>query len=210
MWKKKKAMGNDITKRDLPDQVSAAVGSAASTPSGKKVVTEPATVSSPRSEAGQVAASPDAPRATQQASAIREVDVAFGQIITVLMRSPQHKHYSLADLEWLVLPAILSGQYRVAQARQSGVTAPVGVVLWASVSADVDQRLSDLSAPWRLRPDEWRSGDIPWLVEIVAEGRVQQALLKDLGDTTLKGRGIKMRVRGTDGKMQVATFKGAA
>jgi len=87
---------------------------------------------------------------------------------------------------------------------------PVGVALWASVSTAVDQRLSDLSAPWRLQPDEWRSGDIPWLVELVADTRTQQALLKHLGETVFKGWGIKMRARGADGKMQIGTFKGAA
>jgi len=87
---------------------------------------------------------------------------------------------------------------------------PVGVAVWASVSTAVDQRLSDLSAPWRLQPDEWRSGDIPWLVELVSDTRTQQALLKHLGETVFRGRGIKMRVRGADGKMQIGTFKGAA
>jgi cytolysin-activating lysine-acyltransferase len=116
----------------------------------------------------------------------------------------------LADLEWLVLPAVLSGQYRVAQAQQSGIAVPVGVALWASVSTAVDQRLSDLSAPWRLQPDEWRSGDIPWLVELVSDTRTQQALLKHLGETVFRGREIKMRVRDADGKMQIGTFKGEA
>ena len=87
---------------------------------------------------------------------------------------------------------------------------PVGVALWASVSTAVDARLSDLSVPVRLQPDEWRSGDIPWLVELVADTPTQQALLKHLGETVFKGRGIKMRVRGADGKMQIGTFKGAA
>jgi cytolysin-activating lysine-acyltransferase len=109
----------------------------------------------------KVAASSDVPSTSQQPSAIRQVDVTLGKIVTILMRSPQHKQHSLADLEWLVLPAVLSGQFRVAQAQQSGIAVPVGVALWASVSTAVDQRLSDLSAPWRLQPDEWRSGDIP-------------------------------------------------
>ena len=30
----------------------------------------------------------------------------LGQIVTILMRSPQHKHRPLADLEWFVLPAL--------------------------------------------------------------------------------------------------------
>ena len=126
------------------------------------------------------------------------------------MRSPKHKQRPLADLEWLVLPAVLSAQFRIAKAQQSGIAVPVGVALWASVSPAVDQRLSDLSAPWRLQPDEWRSGDIPWLVELVADTRTQQALLKHLGETVFKGREIKMRMRGADGKMQIGTYKGEA
>jgi cytolysin-activating lysine-acyltransferase len=136
--------------------------------------------------------------------------VTLGQIVTILMRSPQHRERPLADLEWLVLPAVLSGQYRVAQAQQSGIAVPVGVALWASVSTAVDQRLSDLSAPWRLQPDEWRSGEIPWLVELVADTPTQQALLNHLGETVFKGRGIKMRVRDAEGKTQIGTFKGVA
>jgi hypothetical protein len=34
--------------------------------------------------------------------------------------------------------------------------------------------------------------------------------IKDLGGTAFKDRAVKMRVRGADGKMQLATFKGAA
>ena len=158
----------------------------------------------------KVAASSDVPSAPPPTSTARQVDVTLGQIVTILMRSPQHKERPLADLEWLVLPAILSGQSRVAQAQQSGIAVPVGVALWASVSTAVDQRLSDMSTPWRLQADEWRSGDIPWLVELVADPATQQALLKHLGETVFKGRGIKMRVRDAEGKTQIGTFKGAA
>jgi hemolysin-activating ACP:hemolysin acyltransferase len=161
-------------------------------------------------EEEKVAISSDVPRVSPATSTVRQVDVTLGQIVTILMRSPQHRERPLADLEWLVLPAILSGQFRVAQAQQSGTAVPVGVALWASVSTPVDQRLSDLSVPWRLQPDEWRSGDIPWLVELVADPVTQQALLKHLGETVFKGRGIKMRVRDADGKAQIGMFRGAA
>lgn len=165
---------------------------------------------SPANEQEKVAVSSDVPGAAPTSSTVRQVDVTLGQIVTILMRSPQHRERPLADLEWLVVPAVLRGQYRVARAQQLGIAVPVGVALWASVSTAVDQRLSDLSAPWRLQPDEWRSGDIPWLVELVADPPTQQALLKHLGETVFKGRGVKMRVRDADGKTQIATFKGAA
>jgi hemolysin-activating ACP:hemolysin acyltransferase len=211
--KKAKATASNATERSLASQsATRAIDSPVPTGSSEEAVT--ASDAMPRSplpnETEKVAASSDVPRTSQQPAAIRQVDVTLGQIVTILMRSPQHKHHPLADLEWLVLPAVRSGQYRVAQAQQSGVAVPVGVALWASVSTAVDQRLSDLSAPWRLQPDEWRSGDIPWLVVLVANTPTQQALLKHLGESVFRGRGIKMRVRGADGKMQIGTLKGAA
>jgi|SRR5271166_4173976 len=211
MWKKKntKAMVGDEAKRGLADQTEVPGHGSFSTQADNSEDSPAMSQSAPLSETDKGAASASAAGTPQRTATVRQADLALGQIASVLMRSPQHKHYSLADLEWLVLPAVLSEQFRVAQAQQSGAPTPVGVALWASVSADVDKRLSDLSVPARLRPDEWRSGDIPWLMELVCDARVQQALLKDLGETTFKGRAIKMRVRGADGKMQVGTLKGA-
>ena len=91
-----------------------------------------------------------------------------------------------------------------------GAVAPIGVAMWATVSAEADKRLSDLSAPARLRPDEWRSGDIPWLMELVCDARVQQTLLKDLSENAFKNGPVKMRVRGADGKMQIGTLRAGA
>lgn len=51
----------------------------------------------------------------------------FGQTVAVLMRSRQHKF--LPRAEWLVLLAVLGGQYSVAQAQLSGTTVPVGLAL---------------------------------------------------------------------------------
>jgi hypothetical protein len=48
-------------------------------------------------------------------------------------------------------------------------------------------------------------------MELVTDtGAQQQALLKHLSETVFKGRGIKMRVRGADGKTKIGMFKGAA
>ena len=213
MWKKKKPKAT-LSDAKEPGLAKTSASHAIDPPAISREEAVTASVATPRSslpnELEKVAASSDVQSTPQQPSAIRQVDLTLGQIVTILMRSAQHKHRPLADLEWLVLPAILSGQYRVAQAQQSGVAVPVGVALWASVSIDVDQRLSDLSVPWQLQSDEWRSGDIPWLVELVADTPTQQALLNHLGETVFKGRGIKMRARDADGKTQIGTFKGAA
>jgi hemolysin-activating ACP:hemolysin acyltransferase len=211
--KKSKATSGKATECGLAsDSVTRAIDPPVSIGSSEQAVI--ASDAMPKSlltnETEKIAASSDVPSTSQRPPPVRQVDLTLGQIVTILMRSPQHKQHPLADLEWLVLPAVLSGQFRVAHAQQSGIPVPVGVALWASVSTAVDQRLSDLSAPWRLQPNEWRSGDIPWLVELVADAQTQQALLKHLGETVFKGRGIKMRVRGADGKMQIGTLKGTA
>jgi len=206
MWKKKKATAMASEPTTKPGAADQASESGSKAPTGNSDETAATFPTPSASDTGK--ASTATTGAAQRTETVRHVDLAVGQIVAVLMQSPQHKHYSLADLEWLVLPAVLSGQFRIAQAQQSGAAAPIGVALWASVSADVDKRLSDLSKPARLRPDEWRAGDIPWLMELVCDPRVQPALLKNLSDNLFKGRGLKMRVRGADGKPQIGTLRG--
>jgi len=145
-------------------------------------------------------------------AAIRQ-SVAFAQIISVLMRSPRYRHYTLGDLEWLVVPALATSQWRViaAQSKQNGVSVPVAVALWAMVSAEVDKKLSEnLHVPIRLRPDEWKSGDILWLVDAVGDPRAVPQVLKQLLETSFKGREAKVRAAGEDGKITVRRLGAAS
>jgi len=137
-----------------------------------------------------------------------QASASFGQVVSVLMRSSQHKHLALTDLEWLVVPPLTAGQFAVAnmQSQEGGPSVPAAVVLWASVSPEVDQRLSaNLSAPIRLRPDEWKSGDILWLIEAVGDGRLLSNFLKQLQEKAFKNREVKVRV-GRDGEQVVGTL----
>jgi hemolysin-activating ACP:hemolysin acyltransferase len=142
--------------------------------------------------------------AKKRAAVALRLSAAFAQIITVLIRSAQHRHLALADLEWLVFPPLTTGQFAVAnvQAKQANASGPAALALWASVSPEVDKKLCEnLTGPMRLRPDEWKSGDIVWLIEAVGDPRVLPGLLKQLqASGPLKGREVKMRVRGEDGK----------
>ena len=139
----------------------------------------------------------------------RRVAAAFGEIVAVLLRSPQHRHMFLADLEWLILPAIATGQFALAEARQkeTGMAAPVAVLLWASVADEVDARLVSACASVahqqprvRLKPAEWASGGNAWLVEAVGDPRAVKALVDQTLAGPLKGRGLKVATRGADGK----------
>jgi hypothetical protein len=71
------------------------------------------------------------------------------------------------------------------------------------VSDDVDKRLSDMTGPLRLKPDEWRSGDIPWIVVATGSRKVIEGLVQQLSKTAFKGRAPKTRIRGKDGKISV-------
>ena len=150
-----------------------------------------------------------AEEAKKRAAVSKHLLLSFGEIVSVLMRSPQFRDMPLAEVEALVVPAVMSGQFLVAEAqsKSKGFVTPVATAMWATVSAEVDQRLAqDLDKPFRLQPDEWRSGDIAWLITIAGDGRIISPMLKQLQETTLKGQPLKMRVKGKDGKVTVGTF----
>ena len=163
-------------------------------------------------DAATAAGEPRSREEAQRAAVAIRQSVAFAQIVSVLMHSPHYKHYTLADLEWLVVPPLLAGQFSLAEAKgqADGPSFPVAVALWASVSRDVDQRLTENPvAPIRLRPDEWRSGDILWLVDAVGDGRIVPQFLKQLAETVLKGKDVKVRRLGADGKPAIQTLSAA-
>jgi cytolysin-activating lysine-acyltransferase len=188
---------------------------------GKKSTSEEAAATPsamPAMSNGTAAAPPAAPaeaganvtplspeEAQKRAAAAKQMASAFGEFVTLLMRSPSDKHHSLSDLEWLIVPGLMHRQFALAEAQHkvNGMVSPVGGVLWAFVSEDVDKRLSDLSTPLRLKPNEWRSGDIPWVIFATGDNRVLAGLIQQLTNSVFKDRKPKMRVRGPDGKLTI-------
>ena len=55
---------------------------------------------------------------------------------------------------------------------------PIGVVLWARVSEEVEQMLE--KGTTRMRPQDWKSGDRLWVVEVIAPFGGQDAMVADL------------------------------
>ena len=139
----------------------------------------------------------------------KKILAAFGEITSVLMRSPNHKHHSIADLEWLVVPAVTTGQFSVAggHAKSNGLLVPMAVVFWASVSEDVDKRLSaSLKDPIKLQPNEWKSGDILWLVDAVGDPKFTRALVKKLAEREWGGKSVRFKGRDKDGAVKIGSF----
>jgi cytolysin-activating lysine-acyltransferase len=167
----------------------------------------PAPVLSPADETnGSVLRKPqvhDAEEMKRRAAMARDVSANFGQLVSLLMRSRAHRFSMLADLEYMVVPAIATRQFRVAEgvSAEAGLVAPVAAVMWGSVSAEVDQRLVQaVDQPIRLKPEEWRSGDIVWIVDAVGDPKAINALLQHLKQNELKDARVKMRIQGKDGK----------
>jgi hemolysin-activating ACP:hemolysin acyltransferase len=138
--------------------------------------------------------------------------LAFTQVVGVLMRSPHYRQYTLGDLEWLVIPPVMAGQFRIGEAKPDNnqcTAVPVAVVLWASVSPEVDKRLMEGSnTSLQLKPEEWKSGDIPWLVHAAGETRFVRFVVDQLAKTTFKGRKVKVRGRDQDGNLKVHVLDG--
>lgn len=139
----------------------------------------------------------------KRAAVAKQIAGSFGQIVTLLLRSQQDRKRPLEDLEWMVIPALQYGQFAVAEAqsKDTGIVAPAAAVLWALVSESVDHRLSqNLDQPVTLSPEDWRSGDIPWIIAAFGDNRVVGGLLQQLSENVFKSQPPKMRARGADGQ----------
>ncbi len=146
----------------------------------------------------------------RRTAASRDFSTRLGEIVGLLMRSRTHRHTMLAELEWMVLPALAHRQVRIAEGMspELGFVAPIAVILWASVSAEVDQRLhQSIDLPIRLKPEEWRSGDIVWIVEAVGEQRAVTATLEHLKQNELKDRTVRLRIKGKEGQAMVGRLE---
>lgn len=155
---------------------------------------------------------------------------AFSQIIAVLMRDRNFRNMRLADIEWLVLPPLLAGQFRLghaearrpeagsstdaakangASARRDGsALIPVAAALWARVSPAIDKRLSEnLDKPVLLQPNEWASGEILWLVALAGDQRAMPTFLAKLREKDFKGRPVKLRSKAKDGATIVTSLQ---
>lgn len=142
-----------------------------------------------------------------RAAASRGIATAFGEVVSVLARSKQYRQYTLADLDWLVAPAIGLGQFAKADARDKvhGFTSPVAIVLWARVSDQLDTELSGaLDKPIRLKATDWRGGENCWVIVAEGDPRSVAALLQQVKERLFKDVPLKIRRTGADGKQTVA------
>ena len=111
--------------------------------------------------------------------------------MSLLARAPRYRDMPVSDLDWFLMPAIAAGQYLIGETkpsaeRRGGV---VAMLLWARVSPEVDKRLSESKdKPPRLEPEEWTSGDIVRVIEVVGRKDAIKPLLAEFTRTHKSSR----------------------
>lgn len=129
---------------------------------------------------------------------------AFGEIVWLLAQTPAHRHSFIADLEWMVMPPILLGQFRLFRATDR----LAGLALWAYLSDEAEARLN--AGVGKLKPGEWKSGPHLWLVELIAPFGGAEEMLADLQTNVFKDQSFKLHRTGPDGLRATILMGGAA
>ncbi len=127
----------------------------------------------------------------------------IGEVVWLMSQSPTHKHLSLGDLEWILMPAIILEQYKIFHENEK----PVGAALWGYLSDEAAHRLK---VAGRLAPQDWgnnatqdpekglvaQEGGTLWLVELVTPfhndtNKHREQMIADLMQTVFKGKKFK-------------------
>lgn len=142
---------------------------------------------------------------TQAPQAAVDPSNILGQVAWLMVHSPVHKHMFMTDLEWLALPPIQLNQFRIF--RKEGK--PVAFASWALLSKEVEQEMYD--GRRKLKPHEWRTGDQPWLIDIIAPFGGGEEFLAHLRDEVFRDMELKTIVPGeAPGTTDIVTLKKAS
>lgn len=117
-----------------------------------------------------------------------------------MMHLPTHKYLFLTDLEWMVLPPVSAGQFRLF--RKDNM--PIGYASWARLSEEVEERLKQ--GVTKLQPADWTSGDRLWLMDFAAPFGGGEEMIQSLKEQVFKGRPVYKLERNEDGSVGVGEW----
>ena len=162
------------------------------------------------------ASSVDPNELAQQINRARDMVLArFAQVTMSFMGVPRYAHQSIKDLQQLAMVPLMRERIAIATvapanddndkpAGAGSLTNPlIGIALWANVSEEVDTKIRDQAAagtfPVKLNSGDWTSGDIVWLLDVIAPsqklsaqvlGSFKQVLAEKLPDR--KSKDVKL------------------
>jgi cytolysin-activating lysine-acyltransferase len=89
---------------------------------------------------------------------------------------------------------VLRQQFRLFYAQNK----PIGVVLWAFADDEVAKRLSEGAT--KLRPQDWKSGDQLWVVDVIAPFGGAEEMVRELKESVFPNQRINFMTLGHGGK----------
>lgn len=141
--------------------------------------------------AGAAAGAAMANGAGETAAIAPTVSHLFGEMTWLLSQSVLHRAFTIADLEWLVMPALLHEQFYLFRDGDK----PVGLAIWAKCGSAAVKKLDKgmIEPENRLSLEEWTNGDQVWLVDLIApfadaENRHREVMMADLISGPLAGQ----------------------
>ncbi len=123
----------------------------------------------------------------------------LGHVVWLMSQSGLHKHLFLSDLEWLVMPALSLGQFRIwHQTNPQGHNVPVAFASWAYLDEGAEARIKE--GIKKLAPTDWKSGEALWLIDLIAPFGGADNVIKELREKVFEGRTVKSLQPAPDGK----------
>lgn len=111
-----------------------------------------------------------------------QVRESFGKVVMAMMLLPRYRSQALGDLQHLVLEPLLRDRVAIAypvKTNDNALADITGLAIWASVSEEVDKAIREqIHAgvfPVRLKSEDWTSGSINWLLDVIAPDRKSTA-----------------------------------
>ena len=159
------------------EQPAKANGAAKSANGAAAPAQAPAANAVPLAQANDGADTPELdPAIVEKIAAVRShVRESFGKITMAMMMLPRYRNQTVGDLQHLVLEPLIRDRIAIAypgNAENPALADITGVAIWASVSQEVDGRIREQIAagtfPLRLKAEDWASGDINWLLDVIA------------------------------------------
>lgn len=141
---------------------------------GKEKQTTPMSVNGTEDVSGNKKLDPEM---VEKIGAIRtRIHSTFGQVVMAMTAVPRYRHQSVADLTHMVMEPLIRDRVAIASPKATDENpAPAslaGIAIWASVSEEVNGKIQEQiksgTFPVRLKPEDWTSGDITWLLDVIA------------------------------------------
>lgn len=164
-------------------------------------VTETPPASSEEEASGSMAPVPEMPppnAARNERPANSSPSEVLAAVLSLMAHSPAHKHLFVADLEWLLFPALALGQCRLI--RREG--RPFAFVSWAFLGEEAEERMRQGQV--KLRPADWRGGEAAWIIDVLAPFGGAEVALKEVRERVFAGRRVKALQPSPDGNVIAA------